>query len=428
MSKTRKRYVQVGVGSRSGMFTRAVTQTYAEFCELAAVCDTNQGRLDFCSQRFGGDQGFATYKADQFDRMIAETKPDIVIVSSMDSTHCQYVCRAMELGCDVITEKPLTVDAASCRRILRTMDETGRNVVVTFNARYGPPRTQIKDILQSGEIGDILSTEFTWKLNTSHGADYFRRWHRRREFSGSLLIHKATHHFDLLNWWLDDIPEQVFAHASLRYYTPATGDRLGLTDRGERCLDCPARDRCQFFWDIKRDEGCQSLYLNCEHEDGYFRDRCVFSPEIDIWDTMSLSVKYRGGTILSYLLHAYCPFEGFRVAFNGSEGRLEHVSGMSGIKIGSTYGELQSTAQATTLTPVFGEPQAIEVRTGEGTHGGGDPLLCADLFDPELRPDPSGRRADALAGVYSVLIGAAASQSIDTDNPVRIADLLDPSA
>ena len=152
-----------------------------------------------------------TYKADQFDRMIAEIKPDKVIVTSMDRTHHKYICRAMELGCDVITEKPMTMDAEKCQQIIDTQKRTGRHVTVTFNYRYSPRNTKIKEIIKSGLVGDITSVHFEWMLNTSHGADYFRRWHRCKNNSGGLLVHKATHHFDLVNWWIDSQPETVFS-------------------------------------------------------------------------------------------------------------------------------------------------------------------------------------------------------------------------
>jgi predicted dehydrogenase len=77
---------------------------------------------------------------------------------------------------------------------------------VTFNYRYSPFRSQVKELLMSGEIGDVLSVDFHWLLNTVHGADYFRRWHSNKAISGGLMVHKATHHFDLVNWWLSDMP------------------------------------------------------------------------------------------------------------------------------------------------------------------------------------------------------------------------------
>ncbi len=137
--------------------------------------------------------------AEEFDRMIAEQKPDIVIVTTVDGYHHLYIIRGMELGCDVISEKPMTIDAGKCQKIIDTQARTGKRCTIAFNYRYSPPRTQVKEILMSGEIGEILSVDFHWMLNTFHGADYFRRWHSQKKYSGGLMVHKATHHFDLVN-------------------------------------------------------------------------------------------------------------------------------------------------------------------------------------------------------------------------------------
>jgi predicted dehydrogenase len=344
----------------------------------------------------------------------------------MDVTHSDYICRAMELGCDVVTEKPMTTDEVRCRRILEAVAKTGRTCQVTFNYRYAPPRSQVRQLIMDGAIGDVLSVDFCWLLNTQHGADYFRRWHRRRENSGSLLVHKATHHFDLVNWWIDDRPQEVFCHATLAYYTPATAKRMKLDDRGERCLDCPAKSRCPFYLDLTSAKDYKALYLDNEKEDGYFRDRCVFSPEINIWDNMSVAVRYRRGALLNYFLHAYSPYEGYKVAFNGTKGRIEHAACentyISGD--GTVPGELAKGNVSVTLIPEFKPPQALEPRTGKGGHGGGDPVLLADIFDPNAPADPLRRKADQHDGAYSILVGVAACRSADTGQAVRIADLL----
>ncbi len=424
----RKRYVIVGVGSRSGMFIDAIVGAHRETSQLVGLCDTNQGRMDLKNHEITKKSGqpLPTFNAQQFDRMIDRTRPDDVIVTSVDATHDYYICRAMELGCDVVTEKPMTIDEVRCQKILQTQSSTGRNIRVTFNYRYAPPRSQLRKMLMDGVIGEILSVDFSWMLDTRHGADYFRRWHRRRENSGSLLVHKATHHFDLVNWWLEDVPEEVFCHGSLRFYRPQRADEMGLQGRGERCRGCPVKDNCPFYLDLEASEEFRTLYLANEGEDGYFRDRCVFSDEIDIWDNMSLSVSYRRGAVLNYLLHSYSPWEGYRIALNGTKGRIEHhacentyISGD-----GTVPGELTKDNVSLTLIPAFSKPQSIEPDTGQGGHGGGDPVLLADIFDPQAKPDPFGRRADHRAGAYSVLIGVAACHSIDTGKAIKIADLL----
>jgi predicted dehydrogenase len=430
MPAARKRYVHVGIGGRSGMYTHAVTDTFREHAELVAVCDSNQGRMDLFNgrQRGAGLPEVPTYPAARFDDMIREKKPDVVIVTSgPDVTHSDYICRAMELGCDVVTEKPMTTDEVRCRQILLTAARTGRKIQVTFNYRYSPPRSQVKEMLDRGDIGEILSVDFAWLLDTRHGADYFRRWHRRLGNSGSLLVHKATHHFDLVNWWISDVPDEVFCHASRRYYTPENADLMGLVGRGARCLACAVKGKCRFALDLAASKDLKELYLDTEKHDGYFRDRCIFAPEIDIWDNMSVSVRYKKGAILNYLLHAYSPYEGYRIAFNGTKGRIEHVACentyVSGD--GTVPGELARGNVSITHIPEFSPPRTVEVRTGAGGHGGGDPVLLTDIFHPNPPADPLKRRASQKDGAYSVLIGVAAYRSVQAGRPVRVSDLLD---
>ncbi|MEM7019249.1 MAG: Gfo/Idh/MocA family oxidoreductase [Pseudomonadota bacterium] len=425
MPKTR--YAQVGLGGRSMLFTWAITREYAPHAELVAICDNNAGRLELARQRITAKgSNPACYHAEDFERMIAETQPEVVVVTTMDSTHDDYICRAMELGCDVITEKPMTTDAEKCQRIVDTQKATGKQVRVTFNYRYAPFRTQIKEILMSGVIGDIKSVDFHWMLDTIHGADYFRRWHRNKRNSGGLLVHKATHHFDLVNWWLSTVPERVYATGSRQFYTPETGDRYGFAQRGERCLDCPEADKCPFSLDLRDAQGMSKLYLDNEQHDGYFRDRCVFSPDIDIEDNMQVAVNYHSGATLSYSLHAFTPWEGYTVIFNGSKGRLEHTcmetSYVNGD--GSIPGELIPQGTKISIHPHFQPAYDVEVDEGGGGHGGADPLLMADIFALEKPADPYLRAADHRAGAYSILTGIAANRSIKTGQAVSIGELV----
>ena len=153
-----------------------------------------------------------------FDKMMRETKPDALIVTTVDATHNEFIVKGMEYGADIITEKPMTTDEEKCQQILDAERRTGKQVKVTFNYRYSPHRQKLYEMLRSGVIGKVEAVDFHWYLDVYHGADYFRRWHRLRQNSGSLLVHKATHHFDLLNWWLESDPEEVFAYGRLDFY------------------------------------------------------------------------------------------------------------------------------------------------------------------------------------------------------------------
>lgn len=418
----KKRYAQIGLGARHIMYRDAILDKYSINCELVALCDINPGRVELSCRQVYEKSGLKVkgYTAEQFEQMIKETEPDIVIVTTVDRTHHEYICRALEAGCDVITEKPMTVDEIKCQQIIDTEKKTGKKVRVTFNYRYSPYRTQIKDLLMSGIIGEVLSIDFHWLLNTWHGADYFRRWHRKKENSGGLMVHKATHHFDLVNWWISSIPIRVFASGDRKFYLPDTALRLGLTRRTERCFTCPETG-CPFRLDIKSKEDLRQLYLDCEKYDRYYRDQCVFSEDIDIEDCVNVVVDYANGVKMSYSLNAFMAWEGYMICFNGTKGRLEHkcqesvyISGD-----GTVPGEVKKEGTWIRIYPLRRPAYEVPVWTCKGGHGGGDALLLEDLFSPSDEPDKYKRAADSTAGAWSILTGIAANISMKSGKVVE---------
>jgi predicted dehydrogenase len=426
---TRKRYAVVGVGSRAYLYLDAIQTTHANTAELVAVCDVNAGRLELARAhaRKTGRAEPRAYLAAAFDEMITESKPDTVIVTTVDATHADYICRAMERGCDVVTEKPMTTEAPMCQRIIDTRAKTKRRCRVAFNYRYMPARSQLKELLVGGVIGDVLSVDFHWMLDTHHGADYFRRWHSQKRFSGGLMVHKATHHFDLVNWWLSAVPASVRAAGRRGFYTPAMAKRIGLAGPHERCHTCPEQQKCAFALDLAKDPNLKSLYLDQEKHDGYFRDRCVFRPDIDIEDSMNVVVTYDSEAILCYSVNAFAAWEGYVVTFNGTKGRVEHkvVEAVAApFGSGNVPGQAKDYAVSLRVFPLRKPPYDVEPRAGTGGHGGGDTVMLADLFAPAASVDPLMRAADERSGAYAMLVGAAANRCFATGETVRIADLV----
>ena len=413
----RKRYALVGVGSRGmGMFARPILEDFADVAELVALCDVNQHRMDVANQRLG--TFIATHT--DFEAMLAAARPDTVIVCTVDGTHHHFIIGALEAGCDVITEKPMTTTAANARAILNVERRSGHTIRVSFNARYGAPEEMLYKLLREGVVGEIISVDFAEYLNTSHGADYFRRWHRRKENSGGLLIHKATHHFDQLNWWVGADPETVFAFGDTRFYGPTR------QERGERCLTCDYSGTCPFHLDLSANENLKAIYLDAEGEDGYYRDRCVFADDIDIEDTMAVTVRYSNGVLLNYALNAFMPYEGQRIGFNGTQGRMEidlvnhyHRPNESGVlKVQS-----MNVPPVVRVNPLFAAPYDVPIEQRQGGHGGADEAIREHLFRDGV-PDPLHQFAGSRAGAMSVLIGVAANRSIVSGKPIKISDLL----
>ncbi|WMT89789.1 Gfo/Idh/MocA family oxidoreductase [Pelagibacterium sp. H642] len=421
------KYAIVGTGARHAMFRDAIVSTHQGTAELVGLCDINGHRLALSAQDVPerGGNGIATYRAEHFGQMIDEQKPDTVIVTVPDDLHHEYIVAAMRAGCNVMTEKPMTTDLARLKAILDAQRETGRKVAVTFNYRYSPARTQIKDMLVSGVIGEVVAVDFSWHLDRVHGADYFRRWHRYKDRSGGLLVHKSTHHFDLVNWWLASVPESVSARGRRAFYTPQTADAMGLQGRSERCHTCPVFERCELRMDLKQDEKLRELYLDAEEFDGYHRDQCVFADDITIEDTMQVQVNYRSGAMLNYTLCAYSPWEGLEIRFHGTKGELVHkhveVHGVFGGKREKPVDD----AMTTTLHVAGQGPESIKVWTGMGGHGGADPIMLGYLFDPEgMSPDLYARSSSHLDGAWSILTGVAANRSIESGETTHIARML----
>ncbi len=434
----KKRYVLIGTGVRASMYIEALCGDFQDAGELLALCDSNPGRMEFWSRRIVEKLGAkkpALYEAQDFDRMIAECRPDTVIVTSMDRTHHKYICRALELGCDVVTEKPMTIDAAKCQQIVDTVKATGRHVTVTFNYRYSPRNTKVKEVLASGIVGDITSVHFEWLLDTAHGADYFRRWHRNKRNSGGLMVHKSTHHFDLVNWWLNSYPETVFAMGDLKFYGRENAEKRGVTRFYQRSRNNEIAAADPFALRVtQEDEMLVGLYYDAEHYDGYIRDQSVFGDGIDIEDNVGVMVRYANSAVMTYSLNAHSPWEGYRVCFNGTKGRLEfnvvenpYVSGHhEDFNLPGMHGldkDKKELVPEIIFQPHWGKAQVITYEEGKGGHGGGDVRLLEHVFRGAAN-DPLGHAAGYIDGARSILTGIAANQSMRTGAPVKVAELV----
>ena len=434
-----RRFALVGTGARAEMFVRAITRDHRDTARLVAFSDTNQHRMDVHNGwlRAAGHEPVPTYPAHELAAMLAAERVDELVVTSVDDTHAGHVVTALEAGCDVITEKPMTVDVDGCQAILDAQKRTGRRVSVAFNYRFNPLHEQVRELLAGGAIGELGSVHFEWLLDVRHGADYFRRWHRDKDRSGGLLVHKAGHHFDLVNWWLGAAPAQVFASGRLFFYGE-NGRRHGYARDYARVHGSPEARDDPFALHLAASPRLRELYLDAEHDDGYQRDRNVFAPGVSIEDDMAVLVRYDTGATMTYHLTAYAPWEGYRVMVNGSRGRLElevvesdHVSPTAAgdLKGEAVHGMTENPERGhrrLTLHPYWQAPREITLPPYEkGGHGGADARMTAVLLGAAT--DPLARSATARDGALALLTGLAANRSLRTGAPVRVSDLIDPT-
>ena len=433
---TSKRYVVVGTGHRVQMYLDAMSGDHKDDAELVGLLDTNPGRLAVHANWLSGAgldmSGVTTGSPDLLEQVIKENRADRAIITSPDFSHAGLIARALDAGVDVVVEKPLTIDPDGTRQIASAVERSGHQVVVTHNYRYSPRNSGLKEVIKNGSIGTPLSVTFEWVLDTAHGADYFRRWHRDKANSGGLLIHKASHHFDLINWLLADAPSVVYARGGVKFYGAENAAARGMPARADRGThDGP---RSPWELDLRRDPRLKALYLDNESYDGYQRDQDVFGPGVTTEDNLAVIVDYARGATLSYALNAHSPWEGYRIAVNGDAGRAELEVVERAAVLSDADGNVlidpsavkesssRTGGERLTLQRHWETAQDVKIEEGTGGHGGGDALLLADVFRGP-GDDWLERPSNWVDGIRSIAVGMAGNESLRTGLPVKIADL-----
>jgi len=428
----KKRYAIVGMSHRAlRLFVDAIVDQYHAVSEIVAYVDISQDRMDKMNQ--AKRTTIPTYLADRFEEMLDSVKPDVVIVTSVDSSHHTYVIQALARNIDVLCEKPLTTDAENVRAILLAEKKSKGRVTVTFNYRYMPHSTKIRELLLEDRVGRVVTLDMHYYLDTYHGSSYFMRWNRRRDMSGGLCTHKCSHHFDLICWWIGQKPVEVFAYGGRAYYGP-TGPRNPSRKDGRVCPQCDERPHCEYYlrWHSEEWRGGQSTGHDDDHVSGvqalsHYANaesrRCIYDSEIDIEDHYSAVVKFDGGALLNYGLNASLPYEGYRLSINGLNGRLETASLEFRQGVQPPVG---INNRAITVMELFGATHTVQPVTLPGDHSGADPVMQDDLLRGRNPNEKISRLAPLADGALAVLIGIAMRESIATGKPVKIADLLGP--
>lgn len=425
----RRKFAICGVSGRAlGQFAKPILTTFAANCELVGLLDRDPVRFQLFRTRFPEQEHVPTYDEHEFERMVRETKPDCIIVAGRDDTHAHYIIQALQHDLDVITEKPMTTTAEDSRRILDAEASSKGKVYVTFNYRYAPIHTKIKEMIQEGKLGRITSIDLNWYLDTYHGSSYFKRWNRVREFSGGLSVHKSTHHFDLVNWWIDQKPAEVFAYGALNYYG-ADSELNPKREDGRHCGTCEWTEQCDYYsrWNSRSKRlavpddhlGSLTAHNNVYPYSDYRPDQCIFDSSIAIEDTYTASIRYDGGALLSYSVNFSLPYEGYRLAINGTKGRLETLEYHMPART-----PFPTPVQTIDYFPLFGSKETIHVVHREGGHGGGDPLLLEDLFMGEDQLRPYRILSGAVDGAYAVATGEAVWRSAKEHRPITLEELL----
>lgn len=400
---------------------------FNETSELVGLLDMDEDRMQAFLKKI--DRKIACYPAGALKTMIREARADVVLVATPDGVHGDNIVEALEAGCDVIVEKPMVSACEDIPRIRKTELRTGRRVRVAFNFRYVPVHKQLKRMILADKLGRITNIEFAYNLDPRHGSSYFYRWNRERARSGGLSVHKSCHHLDLINWLLDDVPEEVFAFGARNYYGKA-GALRPLDREGNPLSPAEEKRRCPIFQ--KYYAGKFTPESNSVHGGIYpipyaaqYADapRYIYDDVIDIEDTYSALVRYREGAVLNYSCNFCAAWEGYILGINGTKGRAEIVSHTQP----QADGTVASPKEGNQILyyPLFGGREEIEIPRIAGGHGGADYVMQNDLFN-QLSAESEELRlvAGSGDGAVSVAMGEAIWRSIAECRSISIPHLL----
>lgn len=366
----------IGVWGRGAIARNWQASGRAEVVAGMDVCDRN---IAIFKREVAPD----AWVTKDYRELLVREDLDAIAITSPDYTHEEYAVAALEAGKHVFCEKPLAITIEGCDRILRAWQASGKRLMVGFNMRYMNMFRTMKEIVDSGVIGEIKAV---WVRHfVGHGGDYYYHdWHGTRENTTGLLLQKGSHDIDVVHWITGRYTKRVVAMGSLDYFG---GDKPNdLT-----CVECPEQKTC------------------FEAQPNSTRIQCAFRQEIDVEDHSLVLMDMEGGIKASYLQCHYTPDYHRNYTFIGTEGRLENSE-----PDGKVWVKTRASGTWRQLAD-----RTYEIKKAHGTHSGADPVICNDFLDMII--DGKEPLATPEAGRMSVAVGCAASESLRNGNkPVDI--------
>lgn len=404
----------IGAGLRGTAYATCMKNLGDKY-RVVAVADTSQGRIDRMKQEHNIPDERCYHS---WEEILAQPKmADVAVIATMDNMHYEPAMKAIELGYDLLLEKPAAQTPQECVDIVKAATEKGVKVLVCHVLRYTPFFGTIKKLLMQGVIGDVMSViqvEAVGNLHQSHS--YVRgNWHSEADTTPMLLA-KCCHDIDIIQWLLDQPCAQVQSFGSLRYFTKENAPEGAPV----RCSDgnCPVQDTCPY--------NCIKLYHD-DKENKWFRTAaagkiaqnsqqptdsevlhalkttdyglCVFHANNDVVDHQVVNMEFKNGATATLTMNAF-----------NKGGRY--------IRLFGTKGELYANASDTEIVVyTFDDKQTVRIPVEKvdesisGGHGGGDGGIVYELYDYITGNYNGYRAANIDISVKNHLIGFAAEKA-----------------
>jgi predicted dehydrogenase len=386
--------------------------------QFVAVAEPDGNRRNtFASDhQISGEKAFADWK----DLLRGERLADVLLICTQDDMHYQPAIEALKKGYHILLEKPISNNPAECLQLEEAAKKAGKYIIVCHVLRYTSFFTQIKKLLERGDIGDIVSIQHIEKVAYWHQAHSFVRgnWRNSQE-SSPMILSKSCHDMDILHWLVGKSCTSISSFGSLSHFT----EKNAPADAPKYCLDgCSHRNECPYY--------APSAYLNSnkEWQASILRKtvsldtsdeailaalkagpygRCVYQCDNDVVDHQVVIMQFEGDATVSFTMTAFTADGGRELVIMGTKGELRgHMEN----------NEIEITDFLTQTR------QVLKLKTAGADHGGGDTGIMRDLVQLLQGGKSSPHISTISSSVESHLMAFAAEKSRLSNEVVNIAD------
>lgn len=414
----------IGAGGR-GIGYAKIMKEMPEKYQIVGVADPIKERREFVGKMHGlTDEAYY----DSWEEILSQPKmADIAFIGTMDDMHYEPAMKAIEMGYDLLLEKPVAQTVQECIDIAQAAERKGVKVLVCHVLRYTPFFKKVKQLVMDDVIGEVQSVIQVEAVGNEHQSHSYVRgdWHREDETTPMLLA-KCCHDLDIIQWIVDKPCEKVSSFGELSYFIPENapeGAPLRCTDGG-----CPAEETCPYHYKKVYFDAKPTSFMRRAAARGYAKDyyptedelmeglkntnfgACVFHANNNVVDHQVVNLQFEGGATANLTMNAF-----------NKGGRY--------IRIFGTKGELFANASDTEITVyTFADKAYKNVKVKEteesigGGHGGGDQGIVGEMYEYMSGEYTGFCAADIDISVKNHIIGFAAEKARHNDTVENVAE------
>ncbi len=392
--------ITCGAGARGNVYGNYAVK-YPEQLDIVGVAEPIPLRNERYAKKHNikNEDRFTTWE-DVFKR---PKFADAIIITTPDNLHYGPCMKALEMGYDVLLEKPISPSEKECREILALSKKTGRIVAVCHVLRYAPYFVKLKEIIQSGVLGEVVSIQHFEPIEHVHMSHSYVRgnWHNSKATT-PIILAKSCHDLDIIRWMVNKPCTHIQAFGSLQWFTPKNAPP-GST---ARCTDgCSAEPNCpysalniyyrkrhfNYVFDLPEAKDEQAAFVLEKLKTTNY-GRCVYRMENDQPDHYTANILFEGGLTAAFSMEAFTSYSGRRTRVMGS--------------LGDIVGDMTSF----TMTDFLTGKETTWKQESDG-HGGGDWRLVSDWINAVSKHNPALLTSTIDASIESHVMGFMAEAS-----------------